>query len=332
MTGTKSWWHKLDPRTSVASRLLLGLFLAFCIPGGAFVFLLERRLSEIERVSVRRLAGVRVADATQRIEQDARFRAEWIDRGARLLEEAALSLAATVKIELTANELPPRISLTSELIGLVWTPSDETGTVGWLAPGRSSDSVARADLARTGTVAPLMRSLLVRRPGVRSVRVTTVSGAARQAPWTDLRGAGIQGLVSESSPTGLRSRNAPGTWSDLHTSPGGQVVTLSVPVRDDAGRALGEVLLDVDALRLVAESSPVGELPGDLWFVADSSGHALSVTSPGTAAAGLVAGENSLATARDPAIRKLWRSVQAAISGSQPTFAGEQGRLTAARV
>ena len=332
MTGTESWWHKLDPRTSVASRLLLGLFLAFCIPGGAFVFLLERRLSEIERVSVRRLAGVRVADATQRVEQDARFRAEWIDRGARLLEEAALSLAATMKIELTANELPPRISLTRDPIGLVWTPSDETGTVGWLGPGRASDSVARADLARTGTVAPLMRSLLGRRPGVRSVRVTTVSGAARQAPWTDLRGTGIQALASESSPTGPRSRNAPGTWSDLHTSPGGQVVTLSVPVRDDTGRALGEVMLDVDALRLVAESSPVGELPGDLWFVADSSGHALSVTSPRTAAAGIVAGENSLATARDPAIRKLWRSVEAAVSGSQPTFAGEQGRLTAARV
>ncbi|HEX9148291.1 MAG TPA: hypothetical protein VF958_03935, partial [Thermoanaerobaculia bacterium] len=195
----RSLWHKLDPRTSVASRLLLGLFLAFCIPGGAFVFLLERRLSEIERVSVRRLAGVRVSDATQRIEQDARFRTEWIDRGARLLEEAAASLAATVKLELTANEPPPRISLTADPHGHVWTPSDEAGTVAWLVPERSSDTAARADLARTRMLAPLMRSLLERRSSVRSVTVRTASGAARQAPWTDLHGAAFGPFASVSS-------------------------------------------------------------------------------------------------------------------------------------
>jgi signal transduction histidine kinase len=329
----RSLWHKLDPRTSVASRLLLGLFLAFCIPGGAFVFLLERRLSEIERVSVRRLAGVRVSDATQRIEQDARFRTEWIDRGARLLEEAAASLAATVKLELTASETPPRISLTADPHGHVWTPSDEAGTVAWLVPERSSDTAARADLARTRTVAPLMRSLLERRSSVRSVTVRTVSGAARQAPWTDLHGAAFGPFASGSSPGGPRSAGALGTWSDLHPGPGGQVVTLSVPVRDDSGRQLGEVDLEVDALRLVAEASPVGELPGDLWFVTDSSGHALSVTSPTAAAIGWTgAGGESLARGADASRRKLWHSVQTAVSGTKPTFAGEQGRLTAARV
>ena len=60
-SAVRSLWRRLDPRSSVAARLVVGLLLAFCIPGSAFVFLLERRLTELERSSARELAGARPA-------------------------------------------------------------------------------------------------------------------------------------------------------------------------------------------------------------------------------------------------------------------------------
>src|SRR5439155_126225 len=99
-------WRRLDPRRSVASRLLVGLLLAFCIPGGAFVFLLEQRLSELEKDSGRQLAGLRVADALRRLQEDARYRAEWMDRRARLVEDTAVAIADSTRAAL-ARALPP---------------------------------------------------------------------------------------------------------------------------------------------------------------------------------------------------------------------------------
>ncbi|HEU5249102.1 MAG TPA: ATP-binding protein, partial [Thermoanaerobaculia bacterium] len=335
MTETAPFWRRLDPRSSVASRLLLGFFLAFCIPGAAFVFLLERRLSELERVSVKQLAAVRVADAVQRIEQDARFCAEWIDRRAGLLEESAASLALAVSVEL-AGEKPlrkARAPLVPDARGGMWTDRPDSGTVAWLDPGRASDPAALADLGRTGNVAPLMTGLLERRAGVRSVTIRTASGAFRRAPWTDPHSLSSGSVEPEASAPAHRSPGALGAWSDLHASSSGRFVTLSVPVRDGSGARVGEVALDVDAPRLIAESFPVAELSGDLFFVADASGHVVVVT-PATAAAlgWSVSASDSLARAPDASRGKLWRSIRQAIAAGQPVMLPGRDRLTAASI
>ncbi|MGH9317835.1 MAG: ATP-binding protein [Thermoanaerobaculia bacterium] len=64
MKALKAFAHlrrTLDPRRSVAARLLFGFFLAFLIPATVFVFLLERRLTDLQGNSVERLTA-RVAE------------------------------------------------------------------------------------------------------------------------------------------------------------------------------------------------------------------------------------------------------------------------------
>src|SRR5215469_4602409 len=92
---------RLDPRRSVAARLLFGLFLAFLIPGVVLVMLLEQRVAELREASLERFVGVRRAQASRQLQQDATFRAEWIDRRAALIEEAGWSVAQVVQDDLT---------------------------------------------------------------------------------------------------------------------------------------------------------------------------------------------------------------------------------------
>ncbi|HVE66365.1 MAG TPA: hypothetical protein VNC59_07275, partial [Thermoanaerobaculia bacterium] len=129
-----AFWRRLDPRSSVASRLLLGFFLAFCIPGGAFVFLLERRLSELEGLSARRLAEVRIGGVTRRMTQDAHFRAQWIDRRAQTLEDAITGLAEAARLSLSSRSPAewgnPTVGIGAR--GSLWTLRPDRGTVAWL--------------------------------------------------------------------------------------------------------------------------------------------------------------------------------------------------------
>ena len=86
----------LDPRRSFAARLLFGLFLAFLIPGAIFVFLLEGRVRELQDSSLEQFTAVRRVQSSLQLQQDASFRAEWIDRRAATAEEGAWALASAV--------------------------------------------------------------------------------------------------------------------------------------------------------------------------------------------------------------------------------------------
>ena len=269
-----AFWRRLDPRSSVASRLLLGFLLAFCIPGSAFVFLLGQRLTELERFSARQLADVRIGDATRRMAQDAHFRAQWIDRRAQVLQDAATTLAASARVALTspatAGAGVPPLGLDPK--GRLWTPRPDRGTVAWLGdPRERVVPGAGSDLRRSAALAPLMTALVDRKDGVRSVTVRTASGAGRSAPWVDLAAG------SEPDGTGWPDPSRPPTgagprWGEIRADAAGQVVTLSAPVRDSAGALHAEVSLVVDVSRMISDALDQGELPGDFWLVTDAAG------------------------------------------------------------
>ena len=268
-----AFWRRLDPRSSVASRLLLGFFLAFCIPGGAFVFLLGQRLTELERFSARQLADVRIGDATRRMAQDAHFRAQWIGRRAQVVQDAATGLAEAARVALTspataAAEVPP---LGVDSAGRLWTTRPHRGTVAWLGDPRDRVSPgAGDDLRRTAAVAPLMAALVSGKEGVRSVTLRTASRAGRSAPWVDLSAGSEPDGTSWPDPS-RPPAGAGARWGEIAGDGAGQVVTLTAPVRD-ASALRAEVSLVVDASRMVADAIEQGELPGDFWLVTDSTG------------------------------------------------------------
>jgi signal transduction histidine kinase len=277
-----AFWRRLDPRSSVASRLLLGFFLAFCIPGGAFVFLLGRRLTELERFSARQLADVRIGDATRRMAQDAHFRAQWIDRRAQVLQDAAANLAAAARIALTSPAtagagVPP---LGIDPGGRLWTPRPQHGTVAWVEGARASDVPgAGTDLRRTAAIAPLMSALVAGKDGVRSVTVRSASGAGRSAPWVDLGRGAEPGGTAWPDPSRPPAGAVP-RWGEVRAEGRGLVATLTAPVRDVAGALVAEVSLVVDASRMIGDAIDQGDLPGDFWLVTDSSGQALIPPAP----------------------------------------------------
>ena len=143
MTPAGSFWRRLDPRSSVSSRLLLGFFLAFCIPGGVLVFLLERRLTQLEKRSTEQFVSVQVSDALDRMREDAGFRAEWIERRARLLEEAASTLADSFRLAIAA-------------------PAVEAAGVS--APAQSTERLIPRSLPLPQREAPPFGRLLTQRP------------------------------------------------------------------------------------------------------------------------------------------------------------------------
>ena len=274
----RAFWRRLDPRSSVASRLLLGFFLAFCIPGGLFVFLLERRLSELEDFSARQLAQVRIGSLTRRMAQDAHFRAQWIDRRAQILEDAVTGLAEAARVALTSRSAIPWSNPTVGIDprGRIWTSRPDRGTVAWLGePGaRSSTTIAR-DLHRTGELAPAMAALVDRKDGVLSVTLRTVSGVGRRAPWTDLGGQDAEPVRHPwPDPARVPAQAGP-NWGDIRSDPAGRVVTLSASVRDETGALVGDVSLVADASRLISDALDQGEIPGDFWLLTNSVGQPL---------------------------------------------------------
>jgi signal transduction histidine kinase len=331
--AARALWRRLDPRRSVASRLLLGFLLAFCIPGGAFVFLLEHRLSDLERGSARQLAGIRVSDAIGRLSQDARFRAEWVDRRARQIEEAAANLSDSVKLALS-RPIPegtgaPTVAGSRERLWIVGRQKESSAlALSEEAPG----AAARRDLARTRSVLPFLGSVLERRPTILGITVRTASGSRLR-----VKTAGPGAPVKESeNRSGSAAPSALGatvlSWKEVRTAEGRPVVTVATPIRDAAGRLLADLQLEVDAPRLFQEAVERTELPGDLWVATDAAGR-LIAASPGAGALLGCAdlGADPLSISPDPGCRELWRVLRGDGAADSPSRALDF-RLAAARV
>src|SRR5262249_6566264 len=124
---------RLDPRRSVAARLLFVLFLAFLIPGAVLVLLLEQRVAELREGSLERFVGARRAQASRQLQQDANFRAEWIDRRAALVEEAGWSLAQAVKDDLTGALDGSHLRAPRDADGHIWSGTPESDSVGYIS-------------------------------------------------------------------------------------------------------------------------------------------------------------------------------------------------------
>lgn len=342
------FWRRLDPRHSVAARLLLGFSLAFLLPGTVFVLLILRKLSALESSSAEQIAAVRVAEVSTRLAQDASFRAEWIESRARGAEEAAWALAASARRALSGDGAASAMEqeLTPDGRGRFWTAFPEEESVGLIA-SPSPSLEARVDLARTRALAPLMADLLRRRPSVRSARLWTASGAVRHSPWFDAAAGGqdtadkLERFRLDRKTDFPQAPPAEGElpiWTGTYTGPpqatAARLVHLMVPVRDGSGRVVAGIALEVDARRYVAEALETWEAPGDFWFALDGAGHTVLMTP--RAAANL--GWNGIGGARLPESgvgelkRLAIRALRAPQSMDQYLLDGRRPRIASARV
>jgi signal transduction histidine kinase/HAMP domain-containing protein len=277
----------LDPRRSLAARLLFGLFLAFLIPGAMFVFLLERRLMDLRENSLEQFAAIRRAQTSIQLQQDVAFRAEWVQHRVEAAEEAGWSLAraAAHALSVPADD---GAALTPDEDGHVWTRTPEFNTMAFLRPDSAENPAARADYERLRSVAPLMESLRERRRDIKTVSIWTASGTLRCSPWLDLHQA-IQQTQGElerfvfNRVARFPARRPPAgdavVWSlggaGPRLAPEARIGTVFVPVRNDEGELVAAISMDVDARRYAGESLEPGEVVGDLWFAVDSGGRAI---------------------------------------------------------
>jgi signal transduction histidine kinase len=345
-------WRRLDPRRSVAARLLLGFCAVFLLPGGVFLVLIQKRLTDLQEASANQVAGVRVAEAAARVERDVHFRAEAIEREARTLEEDAWSLSGVVRMALAgalaAPANPARASrLSTDAHGHVWTAVPDDGSIA-LVSGRSPDpGAARRDAGRLEALTPLMRDLLQRRPTIHSVSVWTASGAMRESPWFELHagdrrsGGALTRFLFNRVARFPEARPAAGdapVWvgADAGPSPAGgtRLSSVFVPVRDGAGALVAIVALDVDARRYVAQEFESWEPAGDFWFAIDGSGRAVFMT-PRSAA---VLGWNGMRGSRlsegpSPELRRLSTAALARpATVDEYLIDGKRSRIASARV
>ncbi|HEY4230707.1 MAG TPA: ATP-binding protein [Thermoanaerobaculia bacterium] len=346
------FWRRLDPRRSVTARLLLGFSLAFLLPGGLFLLLIQRRLSAVGASSSEQVAAVRVAEAGVRLAQDASFRAEWIDGRARTVEEAARALAVAARVILGSPAIPAAPAATAFAVdgrGNFWTPSPDGESV-VLVPsaGSAPQTEALRDAARTAPLAAVMADLLHRRSSIRSVRVWTASGMVRHSPWFDTAAA-----RRESSAKLERFRldravafpEAPpaagddaAVWTGTFVSPpetaAARLVHLLVPVRDASGRLAGGVALEIDARRYVTEAMESWAPAGDFWFALDGEGHALLMTPRAAASLGWNGvGGARLADAGAPELKRLaQRALHVPQFSDQFVLDGRRAHIATARV
>ena len=294
MSALRVLWRKLDPRSSVASRLLLGFLLAFCVPGGAFVFLLEQRLSELQRGSARQVEGIRVADALGRLSQDVRFRTDWMERRALMTEEAAANLSDALELALQQ----PAASAAREASLLLSRVLERRPAV-----------VGITVLAASGA------RLRAARPGV-------------GPPFAD----GDSGLASGTSDSAPGRALGP-SWKELRPALDGPVATVAAPVLGRSGKFLGELRMDVDARQFVREGLEGVNLPGDIWLATDADGQ-LIASSPGAGqllrCPELAA--RPLSSSRSASCRELWAGLQRGPSAAKaPIRKGAYG-LASARI
>jgi signal transduction histidine kinase/PAS domain-containing protein len=278
----------LDPRRSMAARVVWGFIFFIVIPGTIVDLLLLNKLKRLEKSSVQVLTTSRVADASIRVASDATFRAEWLERRAQIAQEAAHSLASAAAVALT--EPGPSVGdqrVTPDAHGHLWTEQAQDDSVAYVSTKAADTARALRDVARTRRLAPVMRSLRERRPSVRAVSLWTESGVLRHSPYLDAhegirqsRGALEDFVFNRRSRFPQRAANGSEAvwlpaWVASRVGGEDRLVTLFVPVRDASGSLLATVCLSVDARRWVTESLEPGEVAGDLWFATDSVGHAL---------------------------------------------------------
>ena len=198
--------------------------------------------------------------------QDAAFRAEWIERRARVAEEGAWSLAAAAALALAGDmegrSQPSRLA--ADAHGHVWTEIPEEESVA-LVSGRSPDvaEAARRDVERTRVLAPMMAELRRRRPTIRDVSLWTASGAMRYSPWLDVHranrdsGGELERFVFNRVAGFPEARPASGdvaVWTGVYAGPSmgedPRTASVFVPVRNAAGKLVAGIALDVDPASL----------------------------------------------------------------------------------
>jgi signal transduction histidine kinase len=278
----------MDPRRSIGARLLFGFSLAFLIPGAVFVLLLSRKLSGLQQQSLERLAGVRLAQASTQVREDASFRAISMDRRVAVVTEAVWALADSARLALAGKIEIPERAIERDEHGHVWTPFPEDETIAFIAASRSDSAEARRDFARSRALGPLFARLRERHPPIRSVSLWTASGVMRLSPWTDLHeairqsGGALENFTFNKTARFPENRPPGGdeaVWTAAYGQPRlmgeARLVSLFVPVRDDGGRLSAGISVGVDARQYVMEALDAGTLPGDLWFATDSLGHAV---------------------------------------------------------
>ena len=343
-------WRRLDPRASLAARLLLASFVAFLLPASVFVFLVQKRLSALQAASGEQVAAVRVTEASIRMSQDAIFRAEWIERRAQVSEEAAWAIAAAARQALSGG-LPSYGAASSpgpDEHGHVWAAIPEDESVAFISTRSPDPAAARRDLARTRSLAPLMAELRRRRPSLRAVSLWTASGVARLSPWIDLHranqesGGELERFVFNrvaKFPEAPPAAPERAVWSDSHAGPATEGVdprfpSLFVPVRDASGRLLAGVAFEVDARRHIAEAMENWQASGDFWFATDSDGHAVYMTPRAAAVLGWSGvGGTPLASAPSPDLKELAaRGRRATRSSEEYLVDGKRIRIASARV
>ena len=348
MTALSRLRGVLSPKRSLAARILFGFFLAFFIPGALIVFVLVRRLSELKNNSVQQLSAVRRAQSSMQIRQDVAFRSEWVDRRAAVPEEAAWVIAAAAARALRSptpdGSQPPAM----DEDGHLWDRFPAEDSVGFISDAWEQDPQARRDYERSRTLAPLMRSVRERRTTIRNVSLWTASGVMRMSPWLDIHEAlrqsngeldhfafNTHAKFPPSRPPGGDAAVWDATSGGARLTPENRLVSLFVPVRDDAGALIAAVAMDVDARRYVVEALESGEMPGDVWFVVDSAGRIVHMTGRSAELLrwGRMAASESLLDSPDPERQRLAH----AIFGSPLTvgnyrFGGSSSRLASARV
>jgi len=343
------FWRRLDPRRSVAARILLGFSLAFLLPGSVFVLLIQRRLSAVESSSAEQVAAVRIAEASARLAQDAAFRAEWIESRARTAEESARALAATARAALASGGDAPAEPLVSDGRGHVWSTQPESDSVVVIPDsGAIASPNAVRDAARTRGLAPLMSDLLRRRASIRSVRLWTNSGMVRHSPWFDLAagrketGERLERFRLDRAAAFPEAPPASGDdaalWTGAFLAPpettAARLVHLLVPIRESGGRIEGGVALEVDARRYVMEAMETWEPAGDFWFALDGVGHALLMTPRAAASLGWNGiGGARLAEAAPADLKRLAaKALRSPQSVDQYILDGRRTRIATARV
>jgi signal transduction histidine kinase len=338
---------RLDPRRSVAARLLLAFALLWFVPAVVFVIVLERRLTDLQESSSQRLSAVKVAEASIRIGQDAAYRAEYVDRRVKLAEESVWVLADEARVLLEEPKGPERKLPAADEHGHVWNREPEEDSVGYLMASRARDEQARRDVARLAALAPAMRALRERRPSVRAVSIWTASGVMRRSPWLDLHeaikdsGGALESWAfnrvarfPERPPAGgdqpvwISPFVGPRLTGDVRT------VGLLIPVRDSAGRLLAGLSLEMDARRFFIEAAEAGDVQGDVWFALDGQGHSILMTSR---AASLLKWRGdpteTLSESAEPGRQALARALAGPVrSAAEYTLDGKINRLAFARV
>ena len=310
---------------------------------------MQHRLTALEADSAAQVAAVRVSEAEMRVEQDIGFRAEWVERRARVAEEAAWSLSASAALALAGDRAPvvDASRLAADAHGHLWTEIPEEESMAFVSGRAENAEAARRQVGLTRVLAPLMAELRRRRPAIRDVSIWTADGAVRHSPWLDFHranresGGELERFVFNRVARFPAARPATGdeaVWTGVYAGPSitadPRTASVFVPVRNAAGALVAGIALDLDPRRYVAEAFETWQPPGDIWFATDAAGHALLITPRAAAALGWSGvGGTVIAEAPSPELKKLAaRALRGQRSAEQYVVDGKALRIASARV